>query len=134
MWSSAWQSIQESFPMGIGLGQIPPIVSQTLATHGWQQTSVHNTPINLVMQLGIVALPWLAFGATLILVALWRMPWLLGVNFVILSGAILMLHDAMGLRGFLLLMCIGLVDGFFSPARNRAGMARTAGTPAQTPD
>ncbi len=115
LWSLAWGLVVESFPWGVGLNQFSgDVMASGLPTH--PLTSVHNTPLRLLMELGVLGIG--IFGVVLAIVILggkklnvfWKAILCL---YIVLP---MLIHDALGLRAFHVVLAFFLAGTFFKIA------------------
>jgi len=115
MWLGALQYIEGHYILGAGLGQIPFEVVDSLAKGGWKmQSTIHNSVLTLVMQMGVFSLPWLMTGFLIIYYVYRQMKFRIVINFLALIGTIAMFHDIFGIRSLLILIALVLSDCLFS--------------------
>lgn len=117
IWSLAWQQAVESFPWGLGLNQFGGDIVETPGLKMQRLTSVHNTPLRLLMELGVLGIA--VFGVVLAFVGLagkklnaaWK-----GI-FCLYIMMPMLLHDALGLRVFHVVLAFFLAGTFFKLAQ-----------------
>ncbi|MCE2509635.1 MAG: hypothetical protein J4G10_01440 [Alphaproteobacteria bacterium] len=100
LWSFAWQFALEAFPWGIGLNQFGGYVAEAASSKALHVASVHNTPLRLLMELGILGIG--IFGVVVALVVYSGRglgPYQRTMLYLYIFMPML-LHDALGLRIF----------------------------------
>ena len=110
LWSSAWKFVVETFPWGTGLNQFTGYINETYNSQGLRLVSIHNTPLRLLMELGILGVG--IFGAVLAIIV-FSLRQLNAYQRAMLCLYILptiLLHDALGLRIFhiVLAFCLAM--------------------------
>ena len=113
LWSSAWGFVLETFPWGTGLNQFGDSIAETSSLQALRLANVHNTPLRLLMELGILGVG--IFGVVLAMVAFSGRK-LDAYQKAMLCLYILMpmlLHDALGLRIFHIVLAFCLAMTFF---------------------
>lgn len=140
LWSIAFNDILASPWLGIGLGQ----VSQTIifepdavrAAPNWLMhvlsvdpetranfplSSVHNTPLNLVLAYGIPLAALFCFGLMLLLYnCVKNQPVIFSVFVLTFAAAILLLSDGLTVRGLIALLAFSLVNKIYVPDTHSA--------------
>lgn len=98
IWEVATNIGASTFPRGLGLGQVGVLLPEAIAYKGWDQTYIHNVPLALFAEMGILGIFLLMVLTGSFLWAGLHQPWWLQVSFLAFSGTCLLLHDGLTMR------------------------------------
>ncbi|MGB1548112.1 MAG: O-antigen ligase family protein, partial [Alphaproteobacteria bacterium] len=113
LWAFAWQFAAENFPWGIGLNQFGAYIANAGYAETLHVASVHNTPLRLLMELGVLGIG--IFGVVVALVVLGGrklLPYQRAMLYLYIFTPMI-LHDALGLRIFHVVLAFCLATAFF---------------------
>jgi len=123
LWDTAWRLAVENFPWGIGLGQYGARIMESPELRPLGLRYVHNTPLALLTELGVLGLLAVAGLGYLIYLSSRPWAWPVALTFAIYLVLPLMLHDALGMRMSILVLAYGVSE---SLRRNGSAFANRA--------
>lgn len=113
LWSAAWQLVLESFPWGTGLNQFNGFITQGSNAAKIHLTSIHNTPLRLLTELGALGIG--IFATVLAFLVLGGKKrngyWKAMLCLYVLVP--MFFHDALGLRALHVVLAFFLAAAFF---------------------
>jgi hypothetical protein len=108
LWGVAGNAAVGSFPIGIGLGQFASYLTAEPTLDSQALRFVHNTPLALVVEMGLAGIIVGGLVVALIVRATRGLPITVSIAIWVYLGLPMLLHDALGLRMAVLVLATGL--------------------------
>lgn len=112
LWDFAWRLALDSFPWGVGLGQYGALIGESTELGSLGLRYVHNTPLALFAEMGVLGLFAVAGLGYLIYLACRPWAWPVALTYLIYLVLPLMLHDVLGMRMTILVLAYGVSESW----------------------
>ena len=113
LWSSAWKFVLETFPWGTGLNQFGGYITETSSSQPLRLASVHNTPLRLLTELGVLGIGIFCAVLAMIIFSVQKLDAYQRAALCLYILTPMLLHDALGLRIFHVVLAFCLAMTFF---------------------